>query len=150
MTDLCSKGHDRAVCGRNANGQCSQCVRERARAWAVANPDRRKQQHARWNARPEVKKKRAAYSAQPDQREKTLTRSRTRKGVLAATAEKRHGACPLCPFVGPLVLDHKHPVGPARGWLCSPGNCGIGWLEKTDWRARAEAYLKGSHEKPSD
>src|ERR1700687_186996 len=59
---------------------------------------------------------------------------RRRSGVPTLNGETKTGKCPLCPFVGKLVLDHNHVTGKFRGWVCSACNRFLGFLEKR-WRS---------------
>lgn len=57
------------------------------------------------------------------------------------------GGCAVCgkPPTGtkPLAVDHNHKTGEVRGLLCSRCNCGLGYIEHSDWLAKAVNYLKG-------
>ena len=46
----------------------------------------------------------------------------TRATIRAALMEIQAGTCALCPSAGPLVVDHDHVTGMARGLLCRPCN----------------------------
>jgi len=64
-------------------------------------------------------------------RDESLVKMRRHRGVLAATAERRAGVCPVCLKDGPLVLDHDHATGAVRGWLCGHCNRAVGTLGDT-------------------
>ena len=62
-----------------------------------------------------------------------------------ALVDKQDGKCAICGQVqdGQLLnVDHDHKSGRIRGLLCTACNLAIGgFRERTDWLARACAYL---------
>ena len=64
--------------------------------------------------------------ANPDGRRK---HRRTRRGVLAATGEKKIAPCEICCRIMTLQQDHDHATGKRRGWLCCRCNLALGWFE---------------------
>jgi len=58
----------------------------------------------------------------------------------------QNGLCAICQK--PLKrtqhgygVDHNHKTGKVRGLLCNGCNTGLGFLEKTEWKALADNYL---------
>jgi hypothetical protein len=86
--------------------------RGRTSAWAKANPERHR------------------------------ANGRRARGIIDAPGEKRVGQCPICPFFGPLVLDHDHSSGRIRGWVCNQCNLRLATAEDAVWLQAARAYLK--------
>jgi hypothetical protein len=64
-----------------------------------------------------------------------------------ALLETQNGVCAICG--GPLTrasgklphLDHSHNSKKIRGLLCAGCNHGLGYLEKSGWTEKAQAYL---------
>lgn len=80
-------------------------------------------------------------------------RLRIRYGVTReqweAQYEAQGGLCAICEKAATgtsrgnrLHVDHSHETGQVRGLLCAGCNTHLGILEKTEWRAKAEAYLE--------
>lgn len=105
---------------------CRPCNTERARAWALANPDR-----ARRNSRDAQYKRK--YGISLDEYE-----------TLAALQDFK---CRLCEQENPerlLVVDHCHSTGAVRGLLCDKCNVSIGRLGDTiESIEKVLAYMKG-------
>jgi hypothetical protein len=64
-----------------------------------------------------------------------------------AMFKKQKGLCMLCgkPEKNKrhLHVDHDHVTGKVRGLLCGVCNRALYWLENSEWREKAEQYLKG-------
>ena len=55
----------------------------------------------------------------------------------------RRGVCLICREEGPLVIDHDHVTGMARGLICAQCNNGLGRFRDDPMRLeRATAYLR--------
>ena|SRR5665213_1640849 len=72
---------------------------------------------------------------------KARLRGRQNSGMIDATAETKHGLCPICQRIRKLYCDHDHATGLKRGWLCCFCNLRLGWYEK--YTDRIVGYLKG-------
>lgn len=114
MKRFCIHGHDTQIVGRHKEGHCRACTQTRNKAWAKANPDKRRQERRR----------------------------RSMTGVPETEAKPGH-PCDCCgvPIVLQPHADHDHATGKFRGWLCGRCNTRLIALEDASWRAKAEEYL---------
>lgn len=124
--------------------RCTPCkqadARKRAAAYQKANPEHVNQKNREWRAanydHVRQREKKYVQDTLEKRREAGRKNMRRRAGVVNPTGEKRHGRCenPGCPYDGPLVLDHNHSTGEARGWLCDPCNTSFGALQESEAR----------------
>ena len=124
--------------------------RETCAAWAARNADRIQAAQAKYIAanRPQLNEKRKDRRKKNAAVEQAAARlyQRQKRGIVGATGETRSGPCPVCPFVGPLVLDHDKETGRIRGWLCNRCNRSLGQLGDTLAAARRlVSYLEASN-----
>ncbi|MBS0596396.1 MAG: hypothetical protein JSR92_03410 [Proteobacteria bacterium] len=111
MRKPCKNGHENPQ--RNANGDCVQCVRDRAK---------------KWNKSEKGKAKRREIAHGREQREKKATWQRKRLGM-PEPSRPPPDECEACGRKAGrkiLSLDHCHVTGQFRGWLCIQCNTAIG------------------------
>ncbi|MDQ2650901.1 MAG: endonuclease VII domain-containing protein [Actinomycetota bacterium] len=114
---------------------------ERARQWALNNPERVAAYRAEYRNRPERKRAmrdlyyRRTYGLTADQVDEML--------------ERQSGGCAVCGVLpdtlGKLHLDHCHGTGAIRGLLCQSCNQAIGHLrDDPELLRKAAEYLERS------
>lgn len=114
---------------------------ERARQWALRNPERAAQYRKEYRDRPERKRAmrdgyyRRTYGLSADDVDTIL--------------DAQGGGCAICgelpEKLGKLHLDHDHVTGDIRGLLCQPCNHALGLFQDDPELLRAAvAYLEGS------
>lgn len=123
---------------------------ETCAAWAARNEDRVLAARKKYTAanRVQLNEKRADRRKKNAAEEQAKARlyQRQKRGIIGATDEARSGPCPVCTFVGPLVLDHDKETGRIRGWLCNRCNRSLGQLGDTLAAARRlVSYLEASN-----
>ena len=121
---------------------------ERAKAWAAANPERRRGHKRKWNAANKAyyAERNAAIGAG----ERTAARRKRKFGTDGSDLlEEQGGACAICKTdlreLPPLAvhLDHCHVSGKARGMLCQKCNQGLGlFRDNVAFLEAAATYLK--------
>jgi hypothetical protein len=145
--------HMRRKCPHGADapkykdGSCKRCAIERAKIWALANPEKRQiiaKRHYLENRAGYIARARATYLKDP---EKAM--ARTRKNLGMPLAERpRPSTCECCgkhqtQQKRRLALDHCHSTGKFRGWLCSACNAGLGlFKDSPHLLVKAIEYLK--------
>lgn len=80
-----------------------------------------------------------------NQRAYTARKRGLTKEAFDSLLKFQNNTCPIClnTFSKTRYLDHDHKTGKARGFLCSPCNSGIGFLqEDEDQIERALMYLR--------
>jgi hypothetical protein len=114
--------------------------RERARQWALENPERLAAYRKEYRKRPEVKRRqrdayyRRVYGKSADEVDEIV--------------DLQGGRCLICKGelperLGSRHLDHDHATGAIRGVLCIDCNHGIGKLkDDPDLLLRAVVYLR--------
>lgn len=125
----CRRGHEVVV--RNANGDCVECNRERAREWRIKNPERSRANGAKWaRENPEM-----AFNARLI-RDYGIT-----AGEYRALEEAQGALCAACgepeKTRSRLCVDHCHDSGAVRGLLCTRCNVALGMLDDSAEKIRA-------------
>lgn len=122
--------------------------RKRAAKWQKDNAERVNEKNREWRAAnyEAVREREKAYVEANKEACRAAYRksSRRRNGVVDPHGEVRTGRCEnlACSYEGPLVLDHEHVTGAARGWLCQFCNRGLGQFKDSAAIARGGAdYL---------
>lgn len=136
-----SKSAQRAYYERNR-----ELVKERSRAWHLANPEKVKEsqkKHADVHRKELNAKSRLWQLENPDK-----NRAIARKSAgLPEPTRPCPAACEACGDTSKraLDLDHNHLTGTFRGWLCNRCNRALGFLKDSPDRCLALArYARGA------
>lgn len=133
---------------------CRRCRSKYAKEWKEKNPLRVRAHLDKSREKDRIRAYNRYHSFTPEQKRAEARKSKLRTyGVTPAwyheQLERQNGVCAICEKHLPsgkygkyMHVDHNHTTGKARGVICNGCNTGIAWLEKTEWRQRAEAYLK--------
>lgn len=140
MKKHCKRGH---ASGRNTHGHCIVCCRENAARYYKADPEKARMRYQQNSEK--YKESRLQYKKR--NQDKLCVKQRKKRGL----PEPSRPEPILCECCGrqrgrtSLNLDHDHPTGKFRGWLCGSCNRGIGLLSDTiDGLQRAIDYLRAS------
>lgn len=123
----------------------------------TCHPDRK--HHAKglcqncYHKSPNPRKYREGYAAEKSRRDRLKHFYGLTEDDYNAMNTKQQGLCAICgqPPRGNmknLSVDHDHVTGKVRGLLCITCNRAVGYLENTEWRQKAEEYLRAPDETP--
>ncbi len=130
MKKYCKKGHDRTLKNAlTANFSCKQCNLN----WAKVNKDKARQAVKNWNGRNREKLRgyqlKSHYGITLNEYKELLN--------------SHNNCCAICETTKrALHVDHDHKTKRIRGILCNRCNMLLGALDNTEWRIKADIYLK--------
>ena len=115
MKQICLRGHDTAICGRDKIGHCIDC-------------NKRHTKNSNWKIRGIINADGSVFT--------TLDYDRN--------YQIQQGKCKICgkhstEFKNNLHTDHDHETGLFRGLLCAVCNAKVGWLE--NYSEEIKSYL---------
>ena len=129
----------------------------RARAWRIANPEKRLETEKRYRAANKHKTrllKKAWRKANPEKHQAAARRSRVTKWMpLSKFSEllvQQRGRCAICGAADPgrkqsghFAIDHCHTTNAVRGLLCHPCNAMLGFAkDSVETLRKAILYLE--------
>ena len=146
----CRNGHaktsENTYIRKNGYTECRPCSREAARRYKKGIPgiisERSKEYYDR--NREEILKRGNAYNKSPEGKNRYYLRKYdiTYEEYLTKCEEQEH-SCAICSETKPLVVDHSHETGKARGLLCFNCNTGLGYFsDSSETLKQAREYLK--------
>lgn len=137
---------------------------ERTRAWAKADPEKRKESYKKYREGNKEKirlQKKAWRKANPEKHQAANRRWKINTTLkicdFNALLLKQNGKCAICQRPdsgrkqsGRLAIDHCHATNAVRGLLCHPCNSMLGLAKDSiETLSRAIAYLEQSNDSKS-